>query len=224
MSCLVSGGKDSVLALWLALHQFEVVSILTVRSTCPESLLFHIPNTQYVALIAKMLEIPHKDIWVTNCNIKDEIFSLKDALIGSGAETIITGGIRSEFQRFKFNRATQLANMKCFNPLWRLSPKILLSELLTKEFRIIITSVSSMGLKEELLGKEFSPEVLDTLKQSGSEISMIGEGGEFESFVLDAPFFPAHIKILESKVHWDEHREEGYYEITKAKICPKRIP
>ncbi len=224
MTCLVSGGKDSVLALWLALHQFKVVSILTVRSTCPESLLFHIPNTQYVALMAEMLGILHKDIWVNNCNIEDEIFSLKNALIESGAETIITGGIRSEFQRYKFNRAAQLANMKCFNPLWRLSPRLLLSELFTKQFRFIITSVSSMGLGRELLGKEISPQVLETFNQSSSELSMIGEGGEFESFVLDAPFFPAYIEILESKIHWDEHREEGYYEIIKAKKSrPKHI-
>jgi predicted ATP pyrophosphatase (TIGR00289 family) len=223
VACLVSGGKDSVLALWLALHQFEVISILTVRSSCPESLLFHIPNSQYVALIAEMLEISHKIIRIDSCNIEDEINSLKDAFIESGAKAIITGGIRSDFQRLKFNHAALLANIRCFNPLWRLSPKILLSELLANKFRIIITSVSSMGLNIELLGKEISPDVLEILKQFGSELSMIGEGGEFESFVLDAPFFPAHIKILESKVHWDEYREEGYYEIIKAKSCPKRI-
>ncbi|UCG00386.1 MAG: diphthine--ammonia ligase [Candidatus Heimdallarchaeota archaeon] len=223
VAALVSGGKDSVLALWFALHQFEVKSILTIKSSCPESLLFHIPNSQHVALIAEMLGISHKIIQIDSCNIEDEINSLKDALIETGFKAIITGGIRSEFQRFKFNYAALLANMKCFNPLWRLSPEILLSELLDNEFRIILTSVSSMGLNKELLGKEISPEVVEILKQSGSELSMIGEGGEFESFVLDAPFFPAHIKILESKIHWNEHREEGYYEITKAKSCPKRL-
>ncbi|MFX0123327.1 MAG: diphthine--ammonia ligase [Candidatus Hodarchaeota archaeon] len=223
MTCLVSGGKDSVLALWLALHQFNVISILTVRSSCPESLLFHIPNSQYVALIAEMLEIPHKVIRIASCNIEDEINSLKDAFIESGADMIITGGIRSEFQRFKFNYAALLANKKCFNPLWRLSPNILLSELLTNEFHIIITSVTSMDLNKELLGKKISPEIVEILTQSDSELSMTGEGGEFESFVLDAPFFPARIKILKSKVHWDEYREEGYYEIIEAKSCSKRI-
>ncbi|MFW9903053.1 MAG: diphthine--ammonia ligase [Candidatus Thorarchaeota archaeon] len=222
MSVLVSGGKDSVLALWIALHQFEVKSILTIRSSCPESFLFHIPNNQYVGLMAEMLEISHKIIQIDSCNIEDEINSLKEVLLSSSEKAIVTGGIRSEFQRYKFNRAAKLANMKCFNPLWRISPKLLLSELMT-QFRIIITSVSSMGLGKEMLGSEFSPKILETLNQSGIELSLVGEGGEFETFVLDAPFFPASIQILESKVHWDQHRQEGYYEILKARSTPKHI-
>ena len=225
VTCLVSGGKDSVLALWLGLHQFEVISILTVRSKCPESLLFHIPNSQYVSMIADMLEVPHRTIWVESCDINDEIRSLKDGLIESGAEAVITGGIQSEFQRFKFNRAAMLANMKCFNPLWRISPKIIMLELLENKFQVIITSATGMGIKKELLGKKITLEVLETLQKAVLEsgFSIIGEGGEYESFVLDAPFFPAHIEILESEVHWDEHREEGYYEILKAKYQPKEI-
>ncbi len=173
--------------------------------------------------MAEMLEISHKIIRIDSCKIEDEINSLKDALLSSSEKAIITGGIRSEFQRYKFNRAAKLANMKCFNPLWRISPKLLLSDLITNNFRIIITSVSSMGLGKELLGREFSPEILETLNQSGSELSLVGEGGEFETFVLDAPFFPASINILESKVHWDEHRQEGYYEILNAQSNPKHI-
>ena len=223
VTCLVSGGKDSVLALWLALHQFDVISILTVRSTCPESMLFHIPNSQFVAIIANMLEVSHRTVWIDSCNVEDEIQSLKDALIESSADAVITGGIRSEFQRFKFNRAAQLANMKYFSPLWRLSPKILLSELLDNNFHIIISSVSGLGLEKELLGKKFTTELLEKLQRTvpESELSMIGEGGEFESFVLDAPNFSARIEILEAEVHWDEHREEGYYEIIKAKCRTK---
>ncbi|UCG89548.1 MAG: diphthine--ammonia ligase [Candidatus Heimdallarchaeota archaeon] len=223
--CLVSGGKDSILALWLALHQFEVISILTVISSCSESLLFHIPNSQYVAMVADILDVPHQTITINTCNVEEEITILKSVLIESGAEAMITGAIRSEFQRFKFNRAAQDVNMKCFSPLWRISPKILLSELLDNNFHIIISSVSGMGLKKELLGKKITPELLKTLQQvvPESELSMVGEGGEFESFVLDAPFFPAYMKILESKIHWNEYREEGYFEILKMQFHPKQI-
>ncbi|MFX1282323.1 MAG: diphthine--ammonia ligase [Promethearchaeota archaeon] len=223
VTTLVSGGKDSILALWLALHQFEVISILTVISSCLESLLFHIPNSQHVAMVANILDIPHQTIMIDTCDVEKEIITLKSALLKSGADAVITGGIRSEFQRYKFNRAAQLANMKCFSPLWRISPKILLSELLDNKFHIIISSVSGMGLKKEFLGKKITPELLKTLQQNvpESDLSMVGEGGEFESFVLDAPFFPAHLEILKSKVHWDEYREEGYFEIVKIQCQPK---
>ncbi|MFX0211450.1 MAG: hypothetical protein ACFFDT_36060, partial [Candidatus Hodarchaeota archaeon] len=133
-------------------------------------------------------------------------------------------GIQSEFQRFKFNRAAQLANMKCFNPLWRLSPEALMSELINNNFHIIIVSVTAMGLGKELLGKRITEDLLKefqgTITHQG--LSIIGEGGEYESFVLDAPFFPLRIEIQESEIHWDEFREEGYYEIIKAELCPKK--
>ncbi|UCE14268.1 MAG: diphthine--ammonia ligase [Candidatus Heimdallarchaeota archaeon] len=225
VSCLVSGGKDSVLALWFALHQFDVISILTVKSTCPDSLLFHIPNCEHVSLVAEMLGLLHQTIWIDKCNINDEVRSLKEALLESGAEAIITGGIRSEFQRIKFNRAALRANLKCYNPLWRLTPQILLTQLLESKFDIIITSVSGMGLRKEFLGKTITPELIETIQQTvpESELTIIGEGGEFESFVLDAPFFPARIKIIESKIHWNEFREEGYYEIKRVKKIPKKF-
>ena len=81
-----------------------------------------------------------------------------------------------------------------------------------------------MGLGRELLGKQITMEVLEALQKTApeSELTMIGEGGEFESFVLDAPFFPSRIEIKKSKVHWNEHREDGFYEIIEAKLSPKR--
>lgn len=223
VTCLVSGGKDSILTLWIALHQYEVVEILTVRSNCSDSLLFHLPNCQYVAKIAEMLGIRHRDIWVNTCDIKDEINSLKNAFMESNADAVITGGIRSDFQRNKFNRAAILANMKCFCPLWRLSATRLLSELLNNKFRIIISSVAGMGLGKDLLGKEITKDVINSLRKKvpDSEISLIGEGGEYESFVFDAPYFSSLIQVLESKIIWDEFREEGYFEITKVQLDPK---
>ena len=201
VTCLVSGGKDSVLALWLALHQFNVISILSVRSRCPESYLFHIPNTQYVALIAKMLNIPYRTIFVENCHVEDEIQALKDFLTESEAEAVITGGIRSDFQRYKFNYSAISAKMKCFNPLWRLSPRTLMSELLDNNFHIIFSSVAGMGLGRELLGKKITTEMLESIQKTvpESELTMIGEGGEFESLVLDAPFFLLVLKFKNQK-------------------------
>ncbi|MHA2253220.1 MAG: Dph6-related ATP pyrophosphatase [Candidatus Kariarchaeaceae archaeon] len=221
--CLVSGGKDSILALWLASHQFDVVEILTIRSNCTDSLLYHLPNNKYVSFIAEMLGIPHRDIWVNSCNLDDEINTLKDALIESRTKAVITGGIRSDFQRSKFNRAAILANMKCFNPLWRISSNKLMSELINNKFRIIFSSVAGMGLGKNLLGEEITQEILASIIKAvpDLDISITGEGGEYESFVFDAPFFPSKINIKKFKLHWNEYREEGFYEIKEIQLSEK---
>ncbi|MHA2305685.1 MAG: Dph6-related ATP pyrophosphatase [Candidatus Hodarchaeales archaeon] len=221
--CLVSGGKDSILALWLASHQFEVIEILTIRSTCSDSLLYHLPNNQYVSFIAEMIGIPHRDIWVDSCDVEDEINALTNALLESRTDAVITGGIRSDFQRNKFIRAAILANIKCFNPLWRISSDKLMSELLNNKFRFIFSSVAGMGLGKELLGEEITQEVLASIIKvvPDLDISVTGEGGEYESFVFDAPFFPSKINIKKFKLHWDEYREEGFYEIKEIQLSEK---
>ena len=220
VTCLVSGGKDSVFALGLALYQFKVTSILTIRSACDESQLFHLPNCQHVQLLAEMLEIPHRFVWIESCEVEEEIQGLTTALIKTNAEAVITGGIRSEFQRYKFNRAAQRAKIRCFNPLWRLAPWHLMTELLDHNFHIIFSAVAGMGLGQDLLGSRLTSTILKTLQSiaHGNEVAITGEGGSYESFVLDAPFFPARIVIQDSVVHWDMHREEGYLEILSARL------
>jgi uncharacterized protein (TIGR00290 family) len=171
-----------------------------------------------------MLRIPIINVNLVNHDLKEEIFRLTEAIVESESEAIITGGIRSEFQRYQFNRAALEANVKCFNPLWRLSPEKILNELISNKFEILIIAVSSLGFGKDLLGKKITPNLITELqsKDHVSELALLGEGGEYESFVTDAPFFPKKISILKSKTHWDEYREEGYLEILKSELIPKQ--
>jgi diphthine-ammonia ligase len=223
VSCLVSGGKDSIYALWCALHQYEVVSIINFESEKSESLLFHIPNSKYVSLIAEMFSLPLISVKIKSNNLNEEIEQLVYAIRKYDTEAIITGGIRSEFQRYHFNRAAYLANVKCFNPLWRLSPELIIQDLINYRFEIILISVSSMGLDHNFLGKKITPKLISKIRDIsyGSDLAITGEGGEYESFVLDAPFFPSRIVIQESRIHWDEFREEGSLEIIRAALESK---
>ena len=220
VSCLVSGGKDSIYALWHAFHQYEVVSIINFVSDNSESLLFHIPNSKYVSLIAEMFSLPLISVKLKSDDIKEEIEQLITAICKSETEAIITGGIRSEFQRYHFNRAALLANVKCFNPLWRLSPELIIQDLINNRFEIILISVSSMGLDQNFLGKRLTPRLISKIREKshGSDLAITGEGGEYESFVLDAPFFPSRRVIQESQIRWDEFREEGSLEIISATL------
>ena len=223
VTCLVSGGKDSVFALWVALHKYKVQSIITIYPEESDSYLFHIPNCKHVGLIAHMLSIPHIIVYSSKNNLDHEIKVLKDVLEETKTEAVITGGIRSDYQRYKFNRAAKLAGMKCLSPLWRLKPETLISELFTNNFNVIFVAVSSMGLGKDLLGKKMTFENIERIRKitTGTDLSLIGEGGEYESFVLNAPFFPSEIKILRSRVHWNETREEGFFEILEAKLVEK---
>ena len=60
-------------------------------------------------------------------------------------------------------------------------------------------------------------ELLDLNKRLG--ISLVGEGGEYESLVLDAPFFKKKIRILEARTVWNG--ESGHLLIEKARLEEK---
>jgi uncharacterized protein (TIGR00290 family) len=171
-----------------------------------------------------MLNLPLLTVELHSSGISEEISELTRIIQTSEADAIITGGLRSEFQRYKFNRAAQNANVKCFSPLWRLSPHLLMKELFDNNFHMIFVSVSAMGFSKDFLGKRITPDLLEQIQREfkTSSLATTGEGGEYESFVIDAPFFPSKIVIKESSIFWDEFREEGYLQIDKVALEPKR--
>jgi diphthamide synthase (EF-2-diphthine--ammonia ligase) len=47
----------------------------------------------------------------------------------------------------------------------------------------------------------------------------VGEGGEYETLVLDAPFFKRRIRIIEAEKVWKG--QSGYYLVSKAELESK---
>jgi diphthamide synthase (EF-2-diphthine--ammonia ligase) len=50
-------------------------------------------------------------------------------------------------------------------------------------------------------------------------VSLVGEGGEYETLVLDAPFFKKRIKIVKAEKVWKNQR--GTFLITEAELEKK---
>jgi diphthamide synthase (EF-2-diphthine--ammonia ligase) len=80
-----------------------------------------------------------------------------------------------------------------------------------------------MGFSKTDVGRLLDQHMLEriiTLNQS-SGLSIGGEGGEYESLVLDAPFFKKKIIVEEATVEWDETKFFGYYRIEKLRTEKK---
>jgi uncharacterized protein (TIGR00290 family) len=71
------------------------------------------------------------------------------------------------------------------------------------------------------LGKKISLPVIGELLVLNDKfgISIIGEGGEYETLVLDAPFFKKRIKIIQAEKIWQN--QSGYFKINKARLEKK---
>jgi uncharacterized protein (TIGR00290 family) len=88
----------------------------------------------------------------------------------------------------------------CFNPLWSPDQEAYMEELIDAGFKIVIVGVFSSPFDASWLGREIDRRTLDELREIARKyrITLTGEGGEFETFVVDAPFFPWRVALEEA--------------------------
>jgi len=88
-------------------------------------------------------------------------------------------------------------------------------------FKVVMSAVAADGLGEEWLGREFTPEVIEQLchLHDTCYVCTGGEGGEFETLVVDAPFFKKRIVIDESETYFKLHA--GSLIVTQAHLEDK---
>ncbi|MCD4740118.1 TIGR00289 family protein, partial [archaeon] len=70
---------------------------------------------------------------------------------------------------------------------------------------IIIVGVYAEGLDEKWLGRKLDEQTIQELINK-KILSPVGEGGEFETLVLNAPFFKKRLEVQETARQWDGTR------------------
>lgn len=219
---LCSGGKDSTYALWLAMrsgHQIlEMVAMVPERE---DSWMYHTANIRLIDLFGECSGIPVRKFTVKAD--EDERRALKEALGNSDADGVVSGVIASSFQKNAIDAVCAELGTTHIAPLWKRNPSELLRGIVDSGFVVLITLVAAEGLGPEWLGRTVDTKCVDDLegisRKYGVHIS--GEGGEYESLVVDAPFFSKRIEVLECRKIWDEKKGRGIFEVTKAATVKK---
>jgi predicted ATP pyrophosphatase (TIGR00289 family) len=225
LAALFSGAKDSTLAVYRAAKQGHSVRFLvTIVSENPDSYMYHTPNTWLTALQAEALGVPA--IMKRSRGEKEkELEDLKDAvmLVKSGIDGVVVGAVASRYQSSRVERVCRELGLKVLKPLWGESPEAMWEEMLGAGFRIMIVSVSCEGLGREWLGRVVDRETYGELKKLSEKhrFHLSGEGGEFETLVLDCPMFRKYLEILDKKMEWDSETDSGVLKIKEARLASK---
>ena len=221
LACLFSGGKDSTFAIHLAQKQgHEVVCLLSVFTKSEESHLLHHPNLQWTKLQSESMKIPQLTASSDSEKTEDELSVLSTLLQNAkekfNIDGIVHGGIKSQFQKEKFESLCIKLDLVSVAPLWGTDPLQYMNELIDNNFNFIMTTVTSDGLDDTWLGKLISKSEIKILKELSEKFrfNLNFEGGEAETFVLDCPLFSNPITINQSKKIWDGYR--GRFEIVDA--------
>ena len=223
LACLFSGGKDSTYAIHLAKKQgHDVVCLLSIFTKSEESHLLHHPNLKWTKLQSESMKIPQLTI-ISNSDETDDELIVMEKLLQNAKEQfqidgLVHGGIKSKFQKEKFETLCLKLNLVSIAPLWGTDPNEYMNELLDSNFHFMMITVSSDGLDEQWLGKLISKSDIEVLNNLSDKFgfNLNFEGGESETFVIDCPLFSNPIKINEFTKNWDGYR--GRFEIVDAEL------
>ncbi len=221
LAVLFSGGKDSYLALQHASQEHEVSCLLTLHSEREDSWMFHTPAIEWTKMQAEAMGFNHlvsRTSGVKERELGDLHSIIKSAISQYSIDGVVSGALASVYQSTRIQRVCNNLNLWCFNPLWQMPQKLLLQELLTKNVESIITGVAAEPLDATWLGRNIDSKSVKELVALESEygINPAGEGGEIESFVLDAPLFKRSIRIVDSTKHYSNFA--GRLEIKEVKL------
>lgn len=221
VAALCSGGKDSTYALWRSLQQgHDVAYIVAMIPRREDSWMFHFPNIELINLFAECTGL-HLIRTKTSGERGKELDDLEHVLEELDVEGVINGAIASNYQKNNIDKICDKLGLISLTPLWGREPVELVREIIQTGFDIIITSAAAQGLDKNWLGRKLDEKALEDLimlrKKYG--VNPSGEGGEYETLVLDAPFFKSKIEVVEAEKIWDG--TSGYYLIKKARLVGK---
>jgi len=214
---LFSGGKDSTYSIYLAMQQgFKIEKLVTIYPKERDSYMYHIPAIERTEYQARAMGI-EQDIY----KIGDSIEDLKDVLSNYDVDAVVSGAIASNYQKTKIEEVCTDLGFLSYAPLWGKDQKMLLQDMLLADFKIIIVGVAAYGLDESFLGRIIDENIFGKLVELERKyrINVSGEGGEYETFVIDAPIFKKSLKVENYKVFWDGIR--GHIEIDSLALDRK---
>jgi len=215
---LFSGGKDSCYAARLAeLDGHDLVYLVSMRSENPDSYMFHTVNVGVTELQAYVWGKEHVEARTRGVKEK-ELEDLKRCLEALDVEGVVSGAVASSYQRQRIDGVCGELGLEHVSPLWGRERVGLLDEMLRSGMVMVFSAVAARGLDRGWLGARLDRRAVDRLVglRDRYGVDPCGEGGEYESLVLDAPWFRYRIEVRRAERSWDG--VSGRYRVLEADL------
>ena len=221
LAAMYSGGKDSTFAMYLAQQMgHEIACLVTVRPEDSASWIFHTPN---LSVVPKMAEAMGMElVTVSSDGTEDgDMEAMRSVLSGLDVDGIVVGALWSDYQWDRMNLICGDLGLVVLAPLWRKDQDTVYDELVSAGIEAVIAGVFAEGLDAGWLGRRLDA---DTKKQLTSlrgryGISIMGEGGEYESMTLDSPMHVKRLRIESSEKRME--RDAGTLHVTAVSLEDK---
>eukprot|EP01039_Chlorochromonas_danica_P001141 gene1141-1246_t len=244
---LLSGGKDSCYNIYQCQqygHRLVCVANLHPPQENDElnSFMYQSAGSAAIPALADCLGVPlvRRSIQGKAKNVglqyevttaEDEVEDLFQLLVDVKAafpsvRGVSCGAIISNYQRYRVENVCQRLGLTVLAYLWQRDRPQLIREIVSNGFDVVLVKVAGAGLiPEKHLGKHIA-DLLPALQRLHEKfgLDMCGEGGEYESLVVDAPIFQKRLILEETEcVLDDEDPTVGNLNIHKCSTIVKEV-
>ncbi|AGI47317.1 putative ATPases of PP-loop superfamily [Thermoplasmatales archaeon BRNA1] len=201
LASLWSGGKDSAFSLYTAEQMgHEVPYIVNVVPDDKQSWIFHTPNLNNVPAMAESMG---KELILGHSTGEEDsdMEGLRRALEGLDVDGVVSGAVWSDYQWDRMNIVCGELDLKFLAPMWRKDQDLLLDEIIASGTKAIIVGYYADGFDESWLGRIIDEDCARDLKKLRDKfgISIMGEGGEYESMTVDSPLYSHPLAVRKSE-------------------------
>ena len=215
---LFSGGKDSTYAAWLAKKEgYEIECLITLYSKNPDSFMFHTPAVELTKKQAELMNTPlitRETLGEKETELKDLKRAVEKAIAKHNIRGIVTGALASDYQASRILEICRQLKLECINPLWHKNQIELLKELVKNDFEVIISGVAAHPLDKKWIGRKIDEKFIEETEklQEKYGINPAGEGGEFETLVVNCPMFKSRLSAHLIEVTGEGNAWKGLFE------------
>lgn len=232
-TALYSGGKDSYLALDEAERSGRRVNRLLTVDAPPGSYLYHAPTTDATDLAARSMGRDHVRL---DLDVVDERTTsheaaeteieplerwLADAVRSAAPPAgLVSGVMASRYQYDLLGSLCDRYGVEFYAPLWDRPAEWILEQVRERDLTVDVVAVAANGLDRSWLGRRLTDAAIAELVQVAErhDIHRAGEGGEFETIVVDAPRFDRPIRYR-AGTEWEG--THGHLRIESARLVDR---
>jgi diphthine-ammonia ligase len=191
--CSWSGGKDSALALDLAVEAgARPRALLAMLDENGERSRSHGLPRSVLEAQAAAIGVPLVTGAAPWADYTD-VFVRELAAVSAETAACVFGDIDIDEHRGWCRRACHAVGLVAQHPLWQRPRRQLLAELLARGWRATVVTVRSDLLDPSMLGRVLDHDLVDELEAAG--VDVCGEHGEYHTVVTDGPLFAAPVPI-----------------------------
>ncbi|KCZ76411.1 hypothetical protein H311_02593 [Anncaliia algerae PRA109] len=223
---LISGGKDSIYTTNLLIdkgYNLRGLVYIYCKSDNLDSYMYQTVGKEMINIYSECFNVPifvkesdcltiNKDmnyVPTENDEVEDLYKILKDLPIKYDA--VSSGAILSSYQKNRVDSVCKRLQKQSLAPLFNKNQLELLKEMIDYKIQAVVIKVAGVGRNFMFKGLN---DLYEYYKDK-PQFNACGEGGEYETIVLDSPHFIKKIEILEHEifVHPEEvnKKENTFY-------------